>query len=195
MPLPKDDPEERTERLVRYVRGALPDDEVEEIARAAAGDPELAADVAVLQAAAGTVRSEAGPADDLGWQRLARDIERMTPTATPRLVSPWWRAGAIAAGLLVAVQGALIVANPGLIGDDSYVAATSGETEFGVTLALDPDAREAEISSLLLEIGARIVDGPGALGIYHLAFDSAEDRTAGLERLRAAPIVETAAPE
>ena len=62
---------------------------------------------------------------------------------------------------------------------------------FAAAVAFAPDAREAEIAELLRAADARVIDGPSAVGLWTLAFDSEAARDAGLERLRAADIVES----
>ena len=63
---------------------------------------------------------------------------------------------------------------------------------FAVSVAFVPSSSEAAIRALLGEIDARISDGPSAIGLWQLSFADDPTRVAGLARLRAASIVESA---
>jgi len=54
-----------------------------------------------------------------------------------------------------------------------------------------PSATEAEIRALLGEIGARVSDGPSAVGLWDLAFADEKALSAGRSRLEQAPTVES----
>jgi hypothetical protein len=60
-----------------------------------------------------------------------------------------------------------------------------------VSVAFVPTASEAAIRVLLAEVGARISDGPSAIGLWQLGFADNAARDAGLSRLQAADIVES----
>jgi hypothetical protein len=101
----------------------------------------------------------------LGWrlqQQIAR--ERRGPAAAQAgATSPHCRGGGDpAAGGIIDINGRRAVTPAG--GD-------------GATLQVRfaPTASETAIRELLQEIHGTIVDGPGALGVYHLAIEGAED--------------------
>ena len=53
----------------------------------------------------------------------------------------------------------------------------------------------ADVQALLTQTGARITDGPGAIGLYHLSFDSAGAREAARAVLGLSPLVTLVAEE
>ena len=69
---------------------------------------------------------------------------------------------------------------------------TAPAAGFSLSVAFAPDATEGAIRGLLQEVDARVSDGPSAIGLWQLSFASAEARDAGLARLEADPIVESA---
>ena len=75
-------------------------------------------------------------------------------------------------------------------------SATGGaEADRVLQVTFRPDATEASIRALLLDVAAVLVDGPSAIGVYRIAFATPEARGAGLEALRAhGDVIESAAP-
>jgi anti-sigma factor RsiW len=116
--------------------------------------------------------SQAPPAGDLGLERfldrIAGDSNIVPLRRAPR---PRWMvpAVALAASLLVAQAITIGV----LLQDRAAVLQTlGGSTADGGALlqvTFAPQATEAQIRALLAAAGARIVDGPGALGVYTLS--------------------------
>ena len=102
-------------------------------------------------------------AGDLGWARLQRSIRQDARRET--LARVWKPALAMAAGLALVVQGAL------LYQADDGRAGLAGREDAQVQITFAPDAREADLRALLQEVGATIVDGPSASGVYRLVVD------------------------
>ena len=129
-----------------------------------------------------TIRAEP-PADagDLGLQRLLQAVrkEGKTQAARPRWLIP----AALAASLVIVVQTVMLLqpAPPAPV-----YAPLSGESAGRGVLQVEfmPDAREADLRNLLRDAGARIVDGPSAVGLYRLAIAPGRDPQRVLEQLR-----------
>ena len=104
-------------------------------------------------------------------------------------------ATALAALAIVAVQGGVIF---NLLGDAREDAAEirslrAVQTDEGPLLKLNfaPDAKEADIRLLLVEVGGHLVGGPGQLGDYYVRVaPGAEAQTLAL--LQSRPIVQAA---
>jgi anti-sigma factor RsiW len=189
------DPDDGTdETIIAYVRGRLPADQVERLVAEAAGRPELAADIALARGIAAAVDADADVAAPgaLGWARIARALDaEARGGARSRL--PLWQLAAAAAVAVVVWQVAAVplLTGPGDV--PGYEPVTEAPAAgFALAVAFAPDATEAAIRGLLQEIDARVSDGPSAIGLWRLDFASAEARDAGLARLSADPIVESA---
>ncbi len=186
---------DRTETLIAYVRGTLPADEADRLKGEVEAAPALAAEIALLRGVAAAVDADARQPTpgDLGWARLARALDA-EPGSAPR---PGWRPLwqlAAAAGVAVVLWQAIAVPllRPG---EEGYQPVSERPADaFELKVAFAPDATEAAILALLRDIGARVTDGPSAIGLWSLDFADAAARDAGLERLRTAPIVESVQP-
>ena len=78
-------------------------------------------------------------------------------------------------------------------GGDARYAPVSEQSRAGLTVSVAFGATErSAIRALLREMGARISDGPSAIGLWQLSFAGDAARDAGLARLQAAEIVESA---
>lgn len=180
---------------VAFVRGRLTPKATEEVARAVAADPGIAADLAFTRGIAAALDSEAeqtpGPGP-LGWARLSRAIDAEEKAAVPRRrwLPAWQLAGAAAAAVLLWQA----IAVPLIAPDGGAGFQPVGEaTGFALDVGFADDAPEGEIRALLRSVGGQITDGPSVLGLWQVSFDDAASRDAGLAALGAAPIVATAA--
>jgi anti-sigma factor RsiW len=186
------------EALIAYVRGRLPAADAARLATEAAARPELAAEIALARGIAAAVDAEASvaPPGPLGWARLQRALDAGPQTAAPPAPArrPLWPLAAAAAAAVVIWQVAAVplITAPGGPG----YAPVTGAPAAGltVTVAFRPGASEGEVRSLLLDVGARVTDGPSAIGLWRLAFPTAAARDEGLTRLEAADIVESVQP-
>jgi anti-sigma factor RsiW len=187
-----DRPEGATdEALIAYVRGTLPRQDADRIEAEAGRNPELAADIALTRGIAAALDEQAresapGP---LGWARLSRALD--AETARPeRVRRPVWQLAASAAAAVLLWQA---VAIPILTERPGYAPVTEQPADdFSVAVAFAPATTEQAIRTLIRDIDARVSDGPSAIGLWRLSFASAVARDAGLARLQAADIVESA---
>jgi anti-sigma factor RsiW len=188
-----DRPEGATdEALIAYVRGTLPRQDADRIEAEAGRNPELAADIALTRGVATALDEQAresapGP---LGWARLSRALD--AETARPeRVRRPVWQLAASAAAAVLLWQAVAVpILSPERPG---YAPVTEQPADdFGVAVAFAPATTEQAIRTLIRDIDARVSDGPSAIGLWRLSFASAAARDAGLARLHAADIVESA---
>ena len=117
---------------------------------------------------------------ELGWRRLQQQIAR--ERAPQMRGTRWQNIAAIAAAVVILLQA-------GVIGYQwtqvPPVVVAGGE---GATLQVRfvPTASETAIRELLQQVDGSIVDGPGALGLYHVKIEDAEDDPAAAAKALAA---------
>lgn len=177
-------PEERREieeLLPFYVNGSLGDAERARVEAALEEDEALRLEVEFLQRMRGSVKEGAQDAGvgALGERRLLRSIRReRRRDGLRRAVRP---ALALAAGLALVAQS-LVIAN--LMGEERGLD-TLGAGGAHLQVRFVPEAREGDLRELLLDEGLVIVEGPSALGLYHLRLEEPEELDRALEALRA----------
>lgn len=181
------------EEMVAYVRGRLPEADAARIAELAAEQPALAAEIALARGIAADVDREAEEPTPgaLGWARLTRalDGEARRPTRRPL----WPMAAAAAAAVLVwQVVAVPLLPEPGQYRPVSEAPGPEPE----ITVAFAPTATEGAIRALLREVGAEVVGGPTAVGLWRLGgFADEAARDAALVRLAGDGLVESAQAE
>lgn len=181
---------EEIETLLPFLANdTLEGEERTAVENAIANDPELQTELDALKAIRETMQSEdiGFSPGEMGLARLMRGIEAET-TSAPVQRSNLWQ---IAAALLLAVavwQGIFMYS--GMQSDPDYVLAGDAEATF--TIAINPDATEADLRSLLLDAGVEIVSGPSAIGLYGLTvLDGVDAETARATLAAATDIIET----
>ncbi len=199
------DDKKRIEELLPFAaNGTLEAEEMAEVEAAIADDADLAAELAFLKGLRDDVKArELGTSPgELGLARLKRAIaaEEAAPAATSGTATVvrtnWWKAAAVAACALFAIQTAVVFTSP-----DTVVTLAGGGGPSGgydgpvLTTAFSETATEAQIRTLLLEAGVTIVDGPSALGLYRLAPVEGADLAAAEAALSGAGIVESVSQE
>jgi anti-sigma factor RsiW len=171
------------ETLIAYVRGRLPEADAARIAAEATRRSDLAAELALVRGLVGAADAEvdAPVPGELGWARLSRALDA-DPAQPARVGSRLWplAAAAAAAVLVWQVVAVPFIAGPG--GGEARYAPVSEQAAAGstVSVAFVPTASEAAIRALLAEAGARISDGPSAIGLWQLSFANEAARDAGL---------------
>ena len=88
-----------------------------------------------------------------------------------------------AAAAVAAVVSWQFVALPLMTGTEPGYGTASGPAgaEFTVTVGFAANASMAQIQALLTDTGGRVIDGPSALGLWQIAFDSAAARDGSAE--------------
>jgi anti-sigma factor RsiW len=127
-------------------------------------------EVALLRAIQSQVKQTAASTapGDLGLKRLLRDVKQAQ--RKPRS----WLPMALAASIAVIMVQAVMLGV--LIKPDNQAIVPLG-THYADKLAhvqvrFVPSASEAEIRGVLNDIGGVIIDGPGALGVYHIRINT-----------------------
>jgi hypothetical protein len=134
----------------------------------------------------------------IGLARAMRLIQGDRPTLGERIGAFFGNFGmrpsyALAGLALVAVQGGVIL---NLLGDvrenaDEIRALHAIRVEEGPMLKISfaPDAKEADIRMLVVQVHGELAGGPGQLGDYYLRVPAGSE-AAALARVQAAPIVQ-----
>lgn len=173
------------ELLPFYVNGSLSAAEKAEVERHLDADPNLREEVAFLTQLRTTIKDAPGaqPPGELGLKRLQKSLKRETAESDlfSRLLAGRaaeqdnrvWKMMAVAACLLLMVQTGVMVRQY-LPSDD--LTAASGAAQADLSAIFVPGATEAEIRRLLTDLHVTIVDGPSALGVYHLRVEGDVDK-------------------
>jgi len=169
-----------TELLPWLANGTLQGAEQDAVKRHVDGCAECQNELNLLLRLRTTIQSETLPegAGELGLQRLLRQVGKKSKS--PRR---WWLSAALAASLVIGVQTVMLLQR---VPDESLYTPLSGPTAREGVLQVEfmPEAREADLRELLRASGARIVDGPSAVGLYRLAIQPGSDPDQVLRRLR-----------
>lgn len=108
-----------------------------------------------------------------GLNRLLKDIK---PKKPKKQSVGWLKPAMAAAALVIVVQAGMLYQN--YSSDTRYHQL--GNASRGVEVIFKPQASEVKIRNALRSIDARIVDGPSALGLYHIVLpvkgDSEKDK-------------------
>lgn len=175
------------------------------LARHGSAYPEMLAEIAWLQRSAAQARELAqAPAAQAGLVELMTRIAAESPPKPARVAATtteaastasWWSRLFASPRLGLAMAVLLLVQGVGLVllsqRDPAQQEALSGAPAAApagrvlLSVAFKPDAREAELRDLLGRVGAEIVGGPSALGLWQVAVPSAAADQA-LAQLRAA---------
>ena len=137
----------------------------------------------------------------IGLAKAMRLIQGDRPTLAERIAAYFGNLGlrpsyALAGLAVLAVQGGVIL---NLLGDvrdsDNEIRALRAvRVEEGPMLKLNfaPDAKEADIRMLVVQLGGELAGGPGQLGDYYVRVPAGSE-TSALSRAQAATIVQAAA--
>ncbi len=182
--------------LLAHLRGESTPEDAAKIEAAAAEDPDLRAELALMGGLKGALAAATDGPDmrEFGWRRLEADIGKTTRTAPPQRTHIW-RIAAVFLGALVLGQGAYIAMAPVTGEAPTFRTVSEEAAAFGLGIGFVATAEIGDIQELLRATNARIVDGPGAIGLYRLAFETEAARDAGREVLSASPLVELVAEE
>ncbi|CTQ48576.1 hypothetical protein [Jannaschia donghaensis] len=186
--------------LRAHLRGDATPEETTRIESAAAGDPALRAELALMGGLKDALASATdGPdAREFGWRRLEAEILKNSATvpAAPARRAHLWRVAALFLGALVLGQGTYIALAPGTGDTPSFrTVSEDAAIPFGLAVGFAASAEMGAVQTLLDELEARIVDGPGAIGLYRLAFETAAARDTARQTLAASPLVDLLAEE
>jgi len=186
--------------LLDYVRGAAPPALSERIEAAMARDPAFKAEIALMRGLKPALQgAETGPSSaEFGWRRLEAEIRRdgAQPRSTPLLRQVAILRIAAVLLLVVGLGQAGYIASLLSTGEEpTYHTATKATEAYVLGIAFAPEATAAEIEALLGETDARVIDGPSALGLYRVAFVSAEALEDGQALFQTSPLITLVAEE
>lgn len=178
------------DELLAYARGDLPEVRSARLKAELSINPDLEAEISLLRALkpALALDTSAHPGE-FGWHRLKAEIQRDREIQQPAASAPLnllWKVAAVFLGLAVLGQGAYIAS---LDNQPNYGTASAIDYDHVIAVSFQPDATVSAISALLGEVGGRIVDGPGSLGLYRVAFDDDEQLQSGRETLETSDLV------
>ncbi|MEL6259196.1 MAG: hypothetical protein AAFQ67_09080, partial [Pseudomonadota bacterium] len=120
------------------------------------------------------------------WARLSRALDQDRPTEQPQTGNGasqklvFWRYAAAAMFAVAAVQTAVLV-TPSDGPEDTYQLASESRDALQTRVMFATDATSDDITALLVETHARIVDGPSAVGFFTIEFASEQDLHTGLD--------------
>jgi anti-sigma-K factor RskA len=177
---------DRDDAILDYLQGRLPPAERERFEASMAGDPALAAEVAVMRAARdGLADAPRHDRADAVWDRLSAAID--APPVAANQNRPLWRQFARYAAVAALAVVSWQVAIAPLITDAPpvYRAASDGGDGFVLQVRFADGATMAEITALLSQFDGAIVGGPGALGLLRVSFADEAARARALEGLTA----------
>lgn len=107
-----------------------------------------------------------------GWYRLQRDIATLPQKKTriSKASSSWLRPAMAAALFIIIIQGGFIM---NTLQQPASYAPLGQQHDFPVVLQIEfqPDATEESIRKLLGLVEGRLIDGPGAVGLYRVSLD------------------------
>jgi anti-sigma factor RsiW len=187
-----------SELLPWYANGTLPAVQRIEVDRHLGACERCRAELAwITRLAADVKASTPQPAGDLGLDRL---LQRISPESNVlplrRRERPRWLAPALALAASVLVAQAVVIGV--LLHERQQTLHTLGGPPVAqgtlLQITFVPEAPEKQIRALLARVEARIVDGPGALGVYTVSVVP-ERAEAALRELQAAQnVVASVAP-
>lgn len=180
------------EKLPLYVNGRLSDEERRQVERALSEDPDLAKEVEWLEALQMSLQQTSdSPPVSLGLARLKRDVRREAAASQPTVAGSrrYWKPLALTACLLLAVQTGFQLSTP----SGSDWAPLSGDPLHEgphLRIAFHDSATAEQIRDSLGSREARIIDGPGALGLSAILLPTHSDSDTLKQELQALPFVE-----
>ena len=167
------------DRILAYLQNRLEAGERGDFEAEMSARPELAAQVAVLRAAAAELGARPVPegAQAAGWERLSAAIEaeRQPVAANSNRGIALLKVASIVAATIVFWQFAVV---PQLPGTGGFVPASVTAEGPALRLAFAGDAPLSEITAILQQANATFTDGPGALGLYTVSFPTEAEREA-----------------
>jgi len=170
-----------------YVNDTLTDDERSEVEAHLKDCERCRSEVAYLKALRSQVKvtGDVTMYGELGLKRLMSDIKKEAQTPRRFLFSWWQSAIAIAATLIIMLQGVILY---NFWQQSEAITTLSGPMHKGVVLQINfsPNASEAQIRKLLQSVKGSIIDGPGSIGIYRVRLNlTAENEERINERIAA----------
>lgn len=174
------------DRILAFVQGRLSEADKTAFESDMKNNRAFAVEVEAMLALRREFEAADSPDTDRGWRDLERAISADSQAPAnlnrPLRFSLWQTGGLIAASLVlwqfVAVPTFMTAPAPG------YQTVTEGVEQPTLQVLFVEDANITAINALLAESNGTIVDGPSALGLYRVAFQSTASRDAALTALQ-----------
>lgn len=186
--------------LIAYTGGTAPEPLRQRIEAAMANDQDFRAEIAVMRALKTALSSDTGVnhAREFGWRKLEAEIRRdsrapQSPKA--RSATSLWRAAAIVFGIAVIGQTGYLAYLTGGTPEAGYRTASDPFDAFVLAIAVADNAKADATLDLLLRAKGRVIDGPGSLGLYRVAFASETALAEGRTLFQASELIELVADE
>ncbi|MEM9138300.1 MAG: hypothetical protein AAGB15_00590 [Pseudomonadota bacterium] len=183
--------------LLAHIRGEATTEMSREIESAMAENPALRAEVATMRGLRAAVKEAGtGPAPgEFAWRKLEAEIRRETTSEHRTQRSGWWRAAAVFLGIAVLGQGAYIAWVGSARDDAPFRTVTQAADQHVLAIGLAPGAGAGAVTALLRQSRGRIIDGPGATGLFRVAFANEADLDAARDLYTASELVDLVADQ
>ena len=179
---------DRDDRILAYIQGRLTPEERDALESEAADDPQLSAELAAMSAVRTAMAEHDAPDKAEGWAALAGAMNANQPEAANSNQRPLFWSVAQAAGIAVAaVLLWEVVAKPQIGEENAHYLPAGTEAGYELQVLFAADAGMAEVTAFLADIDGVIVNGPGAIGIYHISFTDDAARLAARTALAERP--------
>lgn len=178
---------DREEKVLAYVQGRMSADDKTAFETEIAGDTSLSAEIAALKAARKAF-SEIDALDmpdvDAGWAKVSASIAADIPEAANQNRGIRLSLAQAAGIAIAAVALWQVLAVPMIGGDEATFVPAGIEADAPILqVVFRDDATLGEVTELLGALDGVIVSGPGALGLYRVAFVDEAARAAARDAL------------
>lgn len=178
--------------LLSYIHGAAPKAVASRIEKRMDQDGNFKAEIAVMRGMKSALASDEGQnhSGEFGWHRLQVALEReenkdRRPGIAQRVGG--WRAVAAVLGIMVLGQAVYIATGP--VDPARFQTASKGVQNHVLAVRFKDDAAIAAIGDLIRALDGRIIDGPGASGIFRMEFATQEALRAAEADLETSPLI------
>lgn len=175
----------RDDDVLNFMQGRLSDADKARFERDLEGDADLRAEIAVLKAARAVLSEEPATGNQDGWKRLSTTLdaehEQTRPSRPANTNRPIWVSFAQVAGIAaaaIALWQFVAVPNLGFGPQDRFTPASELASGPVLQVMFADAATMGEVSQILAELDGTLVSGPGAMGIYRIAFTDQDARAA-----------------
>jgi len=159
------------ETVLAYVQGSLPDSDRLEFEATLEQDKNLAAEVAALFAARRVMGETADDIPSRGWERLSERIDQISPPVANTNRPIWLPVAQAACIAVLSIVGWQVFESTVRPNEDAvYLPASDVQGAHVLQVTFAAQATVGDITKLLSELGATIIEGPSAIGLYRLGF-------------------------
>lgn len=188
------------DEMLAHMRGEAAPELSQRIEAAAANDPALRAEIATMQGIKQALSDEdtGNPPGEFAWRKLETAIREETTSAQQsrsKETATWWRAAAVFLGLAVLGQGVYIAVNQPRHEEVGFRTASQATEQHVLAIRFASGTQVDAMTALLHGANGRMIGGPGASGLYRVAFVSDDSRQAARAVFEGSDIVTLVAEE